>query len=256
MNAEDYDEDDDHGLPDAAFTEDELAAGVQHIMRTGNPDATSSGRRPAYEPLELADDLHDERTDENVHGVKSSPNSVSLRFETFAQASAWSRAHSGKVFRRAANGNGYEPKEALFVPREIGAHPDSTPQGISDYSKRSNEIKTLAPLLHDVLANSASNRYDVRMRPFDRRRWKDELGRLNTTQLRRLRLLVAVHLAESRKSLRSLYAEMQRFRRSMKPGEYGEELSERLHEFMEEALKDIDNHLQRVRNGYDGGRPF
>lgn len=40
------DEDDDEGLPDAAFTEDELAAGVQHIMRTGDPNATSSGRTP------------------------------------------------------------------------------------------------------------------------------------------------------------------------------------------------------------------
>jgi hypothetical protein len=38
-------DDDDGGLPDGAFTEDELAAGVQHIMRTGDPDATSSGRR-------------------------------------------------------------------------------------------------------------------------------------------------------------------------------------------------------------------
>ena len=37
-------DDDDDGLPDAAFTEDELDAGVQHIMRTGNPNATSSGR--------------------------------------------------------------------------------------------------------------------------------------------------------------------------------------------------------------------
>lgn len=50
--------DDDDGLPDAAFTEDELAAGVQHIMRTGNPNATSSGRRPMHEPVYDMDDQH------------------------------------------------------------------------------------------------------------------------------------------------------------------------------------------------------
>jgi len=38
------DDENDSGLPDAAFTELELAAGVQHIARTGDPDATSSGR--------------------------------------------------------------------------------------------------------------------------------------------------------------------------------------------------------------------
>jgi hypothetical protein len=38
----DENDDDDGGLPDAAFTELELAAGVQHIMRTGDPNATRS----------------------------------------------------------------------------------------------------------------------------------------------------------------------------------------------------------------------
>ena len=43
MPYRDVDEDDD-GLPDDDFIALELALGVQHIFRTGNPDATHSGR--------------------------------------------------------------------------------------------------------------------------------------------------------------------------------------------------------------------
>jgi hypothetical protein len=246
---DDDDDDDDEGLPDAAFTEDELAAGVQHIMRTGDPNATSSGRRPIHWD-EPAYDMEDDQRTQDAHDVLSSRAAAPLRFETFAQARAWSQANPGKVFTRAADGRGFESKHLLPAPPVFRAQGvNSVQQGIEDYLQRSREIKTLAPLLHDVLSHSASNSYSVRMRPFDRRIWEDELSRLNTAQLSRLRLLVAVHLKNARERLRQLYAEMRRFPRSMKAGDYGEELTELLNEFMEKALKDIDKRLPASDDG-------
>jgi len=252
----DDDDGDDDGLPDAAFTEDELAAGVQHIMRTGDPDATSSGRRSMFWSHEPADDVDDQST-QDAHDVLSSRAAAPLRFETFTQAKAWSQANPGKFFTRAADGRGFESKQVLPVPPVVRAQGvNSVQQGINDYLQRSSEIKTLAPLLHDVLSHSASNRHSVRMRPFDRRIWEDELSRLNTAQLSRLRILVAVHLASSRERLRGLYADMRRFPKSMKTGNYGEALTERLNKFMEEALKDIDNRLPARVNDDDWDIPY
>lgn len=233
-----WDDDDDDGLPDAAFTEDELAAGVQHIMRTGNPDATSSGRKPIPWD-EPAWDMDDQRN-QDVDDVLSSRASAPLRFETFAQARAWSQANPGKVFTRAADGHGFEFKPVLPAQRA-----NSSQQELKNYSQRSSEIKALAPQLQDVLSKSSSNAHHITMRPFDRCIWEDELSRLNTAQLSRLRLLVAVHLAESREFLRQIDAAMRRFPRSMKAGDYGEDLKKLLHEFMEKALKDIDQRLPK-----------
>ena len=111
------DDDDDDGLPDAAFTEDELAAGVQHIMRTDNPDATSSGRRPIPWD-EPAYDTEDDQCTQDADDVLSSRATAPLRFETFAQARAWSQANPGKVFTRAADGRGFESKHLLSLQLE------------------------------------------------------------------------------------------------------------------------------------------
>lgn len=181
----------------------------------------------------------------------SSRAAAPLRFETFAQARAWSQAKPGKVFTRAADGRGFEYKHLLPVPAVVHAQDvNSIEQGINNYLQRSSEIKALAPHLEDVLSNSASNSYRVRMRPFDRRIWEDELSRLNTAQLSRLRLLVAVELEADRKELRRLNAEKRRFP-SMKAGHYGEELTELVNEVMEKALKDIDKRLPS-RSSDDG----
>jgi hypothetical protein len=104
----------------------------------------------------------------------------------------------------------------------------------------------MAPHLHDVLTKSASNSKRLCLRPFHLGTWQAELNRLSADQLKRLQLLVTVHLEDSRKNLRLLYAEMRRFP-SMKAGHYGEELSERLNEIMEGALADIDTHLTNAR---------
>ena len=240
-----WDDDDDDGLPDGAFTEDELAAGVQHIMRTGDPDATSSGRRP-ISWNDPDDDMDDDHRTQDAHDVLSSHASAPLRFETFVQARAWSQANPGKVFTRAADGRGFESKDVLPVPPVVRPQVVSSPQRDSDlYGQRISEIKALAPHLEDVLSNSNSKRSRVLMRPFYRRVWEDELSRLNTAQLSRLRVLVAIHLGDAYQDLHALHAQMRQFPRSMKTGDYGEELTKHLTEFMEEALKDIDKRLPK-----------
>lgn len=234
--------DDDDGLPDAAFTEDELAAGVQHIVRTGNPNATSSDRRPAPWSLEPVDG-GDGECAEDADDVLSSCSEAPLRFETYSHARAWAQANPGRAFTRAADGCGFEAK-----PARHNQSVNLAQSKIDSYLNRSAEIKDMAPHLHDVLSNSASNSHRVFMRPFHRGTWEDELSRLSTTQLRRLRLLVAAHLEDSCKRLRRLYAEMRRVP-SMKAGHYGEALSERINKIMEGALEDIDKRLAASRGG-------
>ena len=233
-------DDDDDGLPDAAFTEDELDAGVQHIMRTGNPNATSSGRSKSLSWT--ADEGGGESTQQSGNRLSSS-SGASLRFETFAQARAWAQANPGGAFKRATDGRGFEIKPTphsrsvnLKQP-EVGSNWD-----------RSTEIKSMAPHLHDVLANSAGSYRSISMRPFYRSTWEAELGRLSTAKLRRLRLLVSVHLEESRMYLRDIYDQTRRSHR-MKAGHYGEELHERTNEIMEGALEDIDKCLVANRSG-------
>jgi hypothetical protein len=230
--------DDDDGLPDAAFTEDELAAGVQHIMRTGDPDATSSGRRPVSWSLEPVDD-GDEEGDcaKDAGDVPYSSTSSTLRFETYDQARAWAKVNPGRVITRGSDDHGFEAKPARH---KQSVNP--VQRGIDSYLNRRTEIKALAPHLHDVLTKSASNSSRLVMRPFYPSTWQAELNRLSGSQLKRLRLLVAIHLEDNRKDLRMLYAAMRQFQ-SMKAGQYGEALNEKLNEVMEGALADIDMRL-------------
>lgn len=233
--------DDDDGLPDEAFTEDELAAGVQHIARTGNPNATSSGRRPVSWSEKPDDDVGRECA-EGAEDALFDCNTGTLRFDTYAQARAWAQANPGRVFMRASDGQGYEAKLARNNDRV-----NPTQRRIDAYIKRTAEIKAMAPHLHEVLTKSASNSYRINMRPFYRTTWHAELSRLSTGQLKRLRLLIAAHLEGSREHQRLLYAEMRRFP-SMKPGDYGEAVRERLIKLMEGVLVDIDTRLSEGRD--------
>ena len=166
-----WDDDDDDGLPDAAFTEDELAAGVQHILRTGDPDATSSGCRPVSWSLELVDN-RDGQGDgaEDANAVLFSSSRANLHFETFTQARAWAQVNPGRVVTCASNGHGFVAK--------LGRHEQSVNYvqlGIDSYLNRSTEIKAMVPHLHDVISNSASNSSRLLMRPFYRSTWQAEL---------------------------------------------------------------------------------
>lgn len=238
LNDLDEDEDDDDGLPDAAFTEGELAAGVQHIVRTGDPDATSSSRKPLSWSRQSVDDGDGEGDcSEDSDDVRYSSTSATLCFETYSQARAWAQVNPGRVITRGSDGLGFEAKPARH---KKSVNP--VQHRIDSFSSRSTEIKAMAPHLHDVLTRSASNSSRLFMRPFYRSTWQAELSRLSASQLKRLRLLVAIHLEDSRERLRLLYAEMRRVR-SMKAGHYGEALSEKVNEVMEGALVDIDLRL-------------
>lgn len=120
MHWEDDDDDDPDGLPDAAFTEDELAAGVQHIVRTGNPNATSSGRNRVPWSLESVESGI-EAILVDADDALPSRSAASFCFESFAQARAWAQSNPGGVLTRAADGSGFEGK---FARRDQSVNPE------------------------------------------------------------------------------------------------------------------------------------
>ena len=86
MNSDWNDDDEDDGLPDAAFTEDELAAGVQHMMRTGDSDAAFS----MSGSLGTVENEHYDCAEDMDNVRQSLRKTAPVRFQTFAQAQAWS----------------------------------------------------------------------------------------------------------------------------------------------------------------------
>lgn len=81
-----YDDEDDD-LPDGAFTEDELAAGIQYLARGTDrgylDDDDSEDFRPTREPS---------------------------YFRTFHEAVAWAKNNPGKTIIRAPDGKGFIKK--------------------------------------------------------------------------------------------------------------------------------------------------
>lgn len=216
---------DDEDLPDAAFTENELTAGVQHVLRTGDPNATSSYHRKSSHVHESSDAVDDEFTDK--------PDEPT-RFETFAVALDWAKANPGRSFSRVPSGRGFEPKPSRPTRRST-----SEAQRV-----RCSEMKALAPHLHEVLTKSGSGSYGVVMRPLYRSTWSAELSRLDVAQLRRLRLLLVLDLEDNRTYLSQLYAEMRRFP-SMRGGDYGQELFEKLQGVIKGAIADVEERVAR-----------
>lgn len=84
---------------DAAFTQDELNAGMQHTMRAGRAD----GSRPQYVSKEL------EGAVQGKPALAESPVGVT-RFATYAEAQAWAKADPSSAFSRKAGGHGFESK--------------------------------------------------------------------------------------------------------------------------------------------------
>jgi len=221
---------DDCGLPDEAFTEDELAAGVQHIARTGDPNATSSEKMTVHR-RQHSTVAKDHRRAEWTDQVKHPRTSTPLRFETFAKARDWAQNNPGATFRRATDGQGFESKPTQNHQEvEVG-----------DYHARSAEIKALSPHLHTVLSKSgtAGNGFVI-MRPFYKKTWQDQLGCLSPAQRKRLHLVVTSHLKSSVEELRILEDYIQTRRDTKrKAGNYGEELSRRINEVMVGPIADI-----------------
>lgn len=114
----DEDDENDGSLPDAAFTELELAAGVQHIVRTGDPDATSSGRGRYGREHNYLDN---EFGSENAAASKAGVDEPELpHFTTFEDARIWAQKSPGRAFSRSPDGSGFDAKPTEPV---LAAHP-------------------------------------------------------------------------------------------------------------------------------------
>jgi hypothetical protein len=83
-----FDDDDDQGLPDAAFTEDELAAGVQHLARG-----------------------------DSSHSNSSNQSSQTIVFQTFQEAKEWAKNNPGNTITRCQNQQGF-----MVVNNKIKKH--------------------------------------------------------------------------------------------------------------------------------------
>lgn len=185
----------------------------------------------------------------DVHNLNN--DNDRLHFDTYENATKWARANPGRTIRRAESGIGFEAKPILsgnnlsYSPSAIRRNDQILPDRndeIWTFSKRCERIALFSPQLKDVLTKSASNSSRINMHPFDRNKWKRELQGLNPSQLEQLRLLVLVHLEDSRRTLKQIEAEIRRFRQ-MKPGHYGESLNEALQHFLETLLPDFDRLL-------------
>lgn len=218
----------DDGLPDEAFTEEELRAGVQHIMRSGG-----ASRHTIEEDEDYA----------SVSGGTSESHTQELRFNTFAEASAWAKDHPGKPFTRCPDGRGFlasasvgppapartsAPKKKLFGGRLYfpGAHP------IIQFLE---ELRVLSPHLHHVWNDSRFNQWKTIVPPFSAQKFDADLSRLGREDIVRLKDLLDDHFEYEKKDLAWLLSEIRRDRR-MKAGHYGEDLKQILIEIEGQAI--------------------
>ncbi len=234
MSSDNWDGDDDAGLPDAAFTKDELAAGVQYMARTGDPNATFTSSRTASSHISKPGDVgQNEYEDE----PEARP-----RFRTFTQALMWAKENSGRSFSRATDGSGFEAK------------PERQAQGFGKSRKeRQANIRSLAPHLSGVLEKSHSGPSGGVIRPLYRSMWEAELGPLTLAQLRRLRLLLTFELEANREYLRRLYTAMRRAPH-MRRRDYGQDLFEGLQDIINGAIVDIDKRMAEQISVYEHER--
>lgn len=243
-------EDEDDGLPDEAFTEDELAAGVQHIVRTGDPDATTSGRRrsaPVYDEEFRTLDAVDEQA---PHIVKT------LRFETLDQAREWAKANPGEMFTRTSDGRGFEARLTLQTKNETNFNKIFPKSGGIDFFRRQKpdehrrrmmQIMGYAKPLYYVINYSGGNCNIVTMRRFDVNAWQACMNNLDAGKLKYVHFLVTEHLNHWRKTLQQLDPDprsLSRVKSGISSG--GEELIKATNKVAEWALIDIENRLKVV----------
>lgn len=234
--------DDDDGLPDAAFTQDELDAGVQHIMRTGRADAGRS--------LYLSEEQEVESQEKPA--FVQSAGSV-LHFANYAEAQAWAKANPGNAFSRKADGCGFEARVRTVTSTTHASRPASTSrfqpislqQHLDEFIRFMEDLKVLSPHAHAIWTKSAGNSRTYTVHPFSNATFTAEIERLSCEKRAHLREMLAVHLQRGKKDLTDLQAEMRRDRR-MKPGHYGEELSQKVNELNERALVVLDEYIGRM----------
>ena len=226
--------DDDDGMPDAAFTEDELKAGVQHIMRSGRADACSSQVPQRFQPApaQVGRDV--------------------LRFETYEQAQVWAKANPGRAFTRAADGHGFEAKvrpiasamPACHPTPEARLRPSSLQQELDRHVRSMRELCVLSPHVHNVLTKSGERSRWL----FSQATFIAELESLDRQERARLRMLLHEELQDWKKHLRDVENAIKHDRR-MKPGNYGEEGSRWLIKLQERALVILDEHNNKPISG-------
>lgn len=178
----------------------------------------------------------------------------SPRFDTYEQAVKWAKANPGIAVGRTVDGRGFEAKP-LRIPNTNVSHPQNSvgrnvgalpvrKNEIWSYSIRCNEISRYSAQLTDVLTKSGNTKWQIIMRPFSRPRWKQELQHLSSEQLGHLHLLLRVHIEDQQSELNSIKEAIRRSRK-MKPGNYGEDVSQIIIEFTKTVLLDVEQFLVR-----------
>ena len=229
----DSDWDEDDGLPDAAFTKNELEAGVQHIMRSGRDGGRES------QPQQMLPTLTAQLNDNVLH------------FATYPEAQTWAKTNPGSTFTRAVDGNGYEakvrsPTSTMSAKRSsaIQSQPYDPQHEIDDSIRLMRELRKLSPHMHDIWNKSGCNS-PRSVRPFLHMTFTAEIERLGPEERVRLRQLLCEKLQSTKKFLHKIEYAISRDRR-MKPGNYCEDVNSRLIELQEQALNILDEHINKL----------
>lgn len=234
-----FDDDDDDGLPDAAFTQGELDAGVQHIMR--------SKRADAFQIRRSTHNLDEDRRE----SLSTQLPSDTLKFATFAHAQAWAKANPGCVFSRATDGEGFVGKyKAEIVTAHRINSASSVQDSRSDWKRNLDdqrqleiELKQLLPYISNALhcwGNSNSVRFK---QPFTDSAFIAEIGKISKGELKRVRDILVIELQNNLKELRTIESHIRNDRR-MKAGNYGEFSFRAVNVRIQRALDLIDDYIE------------
>lgn len=213
----------DGGLPDAAFTDDELEAGVQHLMRgtSGKSKYADLDEVPSYE----------RRSSGTVEEL--TPGPTPLYFATFRGASEWSRASSGAPFTRAADGQGFTPKVDARATPVTNRYLPSRWLKPADRSKRLEEFSSALlkylPHLHAVYTGRP-----IRIR-LSRSALAKDISRLGREAAGYLRPVLVEHLEMSRVELAGVM-----YWQARRRGDLGVSQRERFIQTQEIAISMLD----------------
>ncbi len=235
----DNSEEDHDGLPDAAFTQDELDAGVQHIMRSGrdNPSQSQSGGCP--------------RDDDEACPRPQPSSSIGFapHFSTFALAQSWAKANPGCSFSRAIDGSGFvgRPKASIGSAGSDDSvssraeTPTNHEVGRREPGWIDKELKQLSPYTRSILECWGNSRGYHFTHVFSELKFNAEITRLGETKCARLRYLLSEDLRWQLNLIEEFEKATRRNRRMMS-GHHGEPEMRAVNERIRLALALIDVH--------------
>lgn len=204
------DDDGDDGLPDDVFTELELESGVHHIFRTGDPNASSSGRKFGALPSRAGADGGPASSGETMD-IPCPGDNAPLCFDTFDQASAWAKESAGRVFARASDGNRFEEKVAKALPtssRSVPPPASSIPakkwRQTDGQKKQTNELLNLSTHIHGIITDSNPALFRIWdiFDHFDSGYFEEDLKLCKPEQLARLRQILVALTEDMERELR------------------------------------------------------